>query len=157
MKRAYLRPILVVAAIVGLILLVRVFVVPKDFKVSDLGYRFGWHRAGNEQEWQNVTVKYAGSESCQPCHSENYDKIKTSFHATIQCENCHGPKLDHPSEPAKLPIDTSRTQCLRCHFPLGYPSSARAAIRSVDPAEHNPDIDCALCHNPHRPNLEERK
>ena len=153
-QRAWLRPHLVVAGIVGLVFLVRVFVVPPDFGVGDRGYRFAWHRAGNEQDWKNVTVKYAGSETCAACHVENATAIKTSFHAPIQCENCHGPKLDHPADPAKLPIDTSRAQCLRCHFPLAYPTSGRAAILSVDPVEHNPDIDCVVCHNPHHPNLE---
>jgi hypothetical protein len=125
--------------------------------VSDLGFRFGWHRIGNEQEWKNFAIKYQGTDYCAGCHEEKVANIKASFHKNIQCENCHGPALDHPSQPPKLPIDTSRAQCLRCHLPLAYPASGRATISSVDPATHNPDIDCSACHDPHHPNLEGRK
>lgn len=114
---------------------------------------YGWHRRGNEDDWKAFKVKYKTAEYCKDCHTANYEALRQSPHAVIQCENCHGPALDHPSEPARLTIDRSREQCLRCHFPLPYPTSARADIRGVDPALHNPGIECALCHNPHRPNL----
>jgi predicted CXXCH cytochrome family protein len=154
MKQSFLRPLLIVAAIVGLIFLVRVFVVPKDFGVGERGYRFAWHRASNEQDWKDFVVKYKGSELCAGCHDTNATSLAASPHRIIQCEDCHGPALDHPSDPGKLVIDRSRDLCLRCHYPLKYPTSGRAAIRGIDPEQHNPGIECSVCHNPHSPVLE---
>jgi hypothetical protein len=153
MKNHVLRPLYVFIGVVLLILLVRTVLVPKDFGVGERGYMYGWHRLGNEEEWKNsiITVKYQGREYCRDCHQDKYDSMRKTPHRTIQCENCHGPAIDHPSDPPKLAIDRSREQCLRCHFPLPYTSSGRAKLVSVDPDEHNPDTECSMCHNPHEP------
>lgn len=136
------------------ILIVRQFIVPQDFGIGERGYMYGLHRKSNEEDWKAVTVKYRSADYCKDCHSDNYTSIMRTPHAIIQCENCHGPALDHPSAPQKLHIDRSRAQCLRCHYPLPYPTSGRANIRGIDPEKHNPDIECVMCHNPHKPNLE---
>ncbi|MEI6873619.1 MAG: cytochrome C [Spirochaetota bacterium] len=157
MKHNVWRPLLAVAFVVALILLARVFIVPKDFGVGDKGYRFTWHRVGNEQEWKDFKVKYQGSDYCADCHSDEFTAIKASPHKDIACENCHGPAVrmvdgaakKHPDDVAKLDIDTSRDLCLRCHFPLPYPSTGRAKIKFMDPA---PDGDCVACHSPHTTN-----
>ncbi len=153
MKSHIWRPLYVFIAVVLLILLVRTVFVPKDFGVGERGYMYGWHRLGNEEEWKNsiVKVKYQGAEYCKDCHPDKYNSIRKTPHRTIQCENCHGPAIDHPSDPPKLDIDRSRAQCLRCHFPLPYTSSGRAKLKSIDPDKHNPDIECSMCHNPHKP------
>jgi hypothetical protein len=160
MKNHVLRPLIVFLGIVALILLARLVLVPKDFGAYDRGYMYSWHRLGNEEEWKNkiVKVKYQGKEYCKDCHSDKYDSINKTPHKIIQCENCHGPAgtpegvvhFDADKLP-KLPIDRSRAQCLRCHFPLPYPTSGRAKIRGVDPDKHNPDVECSSCHNPHNP------
>ena len=77
-----------------------------------------------------------------------------SPHAAINCENCHGPALGHPDEPRTLAIDRARTLCARCHFRLEYPTSGRGKIRGIDPATHNPGLDCVTCHWPHDPRKE---
>ncbi len=156
MKNHVLRPLFVVIGIVVLILLARMVIVPKDFGIGERGYMYGWHRKSNEEDWKKFKVKYMGREYCKDCHADKYDSIKETPHAVIQCENCHGPANDavseHPSEQRpKLVIDKSRAQCLRCHFPLPYPTSARSKIRGIDPEKHNPDIECSTCHNPHKP------
>ncbi len=158
MKNHVLRPLFVVIGIVILILLARTVLVPKDFGIWQRGYMYGWHRHGNEEDWKNFKVKYMGKEYCKDCHSDKYDSINKTPHKIIQCENCHGPAgtpegvvhYDSDKRP-KLPIDKSRAQCLRCHFPLSYPTSGRANIRSINPDKHNPDIECSTCHNPHNP------
>ena len=158
MKSHVWRPLFVVIALVIFILVVRVFYVPKDFGIWERGYMYGFHNKDNEQWWKQFAVKYKfDSEYCKDCHSDKYESIMQTPHAIIQCENCHGPVLDHPSDPPKLKIDKSREQCLRCHFPLPYPSSGRANIRGIDPEKHNPGIECAMCHNPHKPTLEGKK
>jgi len=151
MKNHVFRPLIVFLGIVGLILLARVFLVPKDFGVHERGYMYGWYRKDNEQFWKDFKVKYQGREYCSGCHPANYDVIKKTPHKNIECENCHGPAVDHPEAPPKLALDKSREQCLRCHYPLPYPTSGRSKIRGVDPDTHNPDIECSMCHNPHNP------
>ncbi len=153
MKGHVWRPLYVVIGIVVLILIIRVFYVPADFGVHERGYMYGWYREGNIKEWMNVKVKYQGEEYCKGCHPDKLESIMKTPHAIIQCENCHGPAMEHPSEPPKLKIDKSREQCLRCHFPLLYPTSGRANIRGIDPEKHNPGIECVMCHNPHSPSL----
>lgn len=153
MKNHVLRPLFVVIGIVALILLARTVLVPKDFGVHERGYMYGWHRLGNEEEWKNkiISVKYQGREYCKDCHADKYDSIAKTPHKIIQCENCHGPAREHPSDPPKLAIDKSRALCLRCHYPLPYPTSGRAKIRGINPDTHNPDVECSTCHNPHNP------
>ncbi len=151
MKNHVLRPLIAFIGIIVLILLARIVLVPKDFGAHERGYLYGWHRKANEDDWKKIKVKYQGAEYCKDCHTDKYDKLKASPHRIIQCENCHGPAVDHPSDPPKLMIDRSRAHCLRCHYPLPYPSSGRAKIKGVDPDKHNPGADCSTCHNPHKP------
>ena len=151
MKNHVFRPLFVIIVIVILILLTRMVLVPKDFGIGERGYMYGWHRLSNEEEWKTFKVKYQGRDYCKDCHPEMFAKIMGSPHRIIQCENCHGPAIDHPSDPPKLVIDRSREHCLRCHFPLVYPSSGRAKIKGVDPDKHNPGTECSTCHNPHKP------
>lgn len=153
MKSHVWRPLYVVIGIVIIILIIRAFYVPADFGVHERGYMYGWYREGNIEEWKKFKVKYRGEEYCKDCHPDKLESIMKTPHAIIQCENCHGPAIDHPTEPQKLKIDKSREQCLRCHFPLPYPTSGRANIRGIDPEKHNPGIECAMCHNPHSPSL----
>jgi predicted CXXCH cytochrome family protein len=146
-----LRPLWVVAGILTVMLVARSLIVPKDFGIGERGYMYGWHRAGNEAEWKAFEVKFKTAEYCKGCHSDNYASIKQSPHARINCENCHGPARNHPQNPPKLKIDRSRALCLRCHFALPYPNNARSQIPGIDPDKHNPGIECATCHNPHKP------
>lgn len=157
MKSHIWRPLYAVIGIIALALLARVFYVPKDFGIHEKGYMYGWYREGNIMDWKDVKVKYQGKNYCRDCHPDKVESIDKTPHAIIQCENCHGPAIDHPSDPPKLAIDRSMQQCLRCHFPLAYPTSNRSKIRGIDPEKHNPDIECVMCHNPHNPYLKGMK
>jgi len=154
MKSHVLRPLWVVLGLVAIVLIARTFYVPASFGVHERGYMYGWYRADNAEDWKKVTVKYQGSDYCKTCHPDKYESISMTPHAIIQCESCHGPAKEHPAEPSKLAIDKSRRLCLRCHASLPYPTSGRANIRGIDPDMHNPDIECVMCHNPHKPALE---
>ena len=145
-----LRPLYVVLAVVALILAARTLMVPKDFGIYDRGYMFSWYRKANEEEWKNVKVKFQGRDYCQDCHGDLFQQLRSSPHAIIECENCHGPAIGHPAEPQKLPLDRSRELCLRCHTYLPYPTSKRADIKGIDPNEHNAGLECVGCHDPHR-------
>jgi hypothetical protein len=154
MKNHVLRPLWVVLAGIALLLVVRHFMVPDDFGKQGESFTYNFHRASNVDEWKDFKVKYRGREYCQECHEENVESILGSPHEIIQCENCHGPAIDHPDNPEALAIDTSRAQCLRCHSYLPYPTSQRSELPGIDPKEHNTDSECIECHNPHNPDLE---
>ena len=154
MKSHVLRPLWVVLALVALVLAIRFFYVPRDFGIHERGYMYGWHKKSDENFWKNFKVKFKGSEYCRDCHSGNYNSIMTTPHANIICEDCHEPAADHPEAHPKLKIDKSRELCLRCHYPLPYPTSGRANIRGIDPEKHNPGVECSMCHDPHKPSLE---
>ena len=150
-----LRPLWLVLAAIALVLIIRHFLVPDDFGVHGKSFTYNYHRLGNVDEWKNFKAKYKGREYCQECHDENVAATNASKHRLIQCENCHGPALDHPDDPEKLTIDPSRDLCLRCHASLAYPDNPRARIKAIEPAKHNVDAASIECHDPHNPNLEE--
>jgi hypothetical protein len=94
-----------------MILIARIFVVPNDFGIHEKGYMYGWYRKANESEWKALGVKYQGKEYCMDCHAQQEKEVRSSRHNIIECENCHGPALEHPSDPQKLTIDRSRELC----------------------------------------------
>lgn len=154
MKNHAWRPLLVVIGAVALLLTVRANVVPSDFGVNGANFTYGFHRQGSIDDWQAVQVKYRGKEYCRECHEEKVVENLSSPHQVIECENCHGPAVLHPDNPATLGVDRSRGLCLRCHAALPYPQSHRAEMPAIDPDSHNPNQVCMDCHNPHNPNLE---
>jgi predicted CXXCH cytochrome family protein len=153
MKNHVYRPIFVVLVIIGGILLARQFIVPPDFGVYERGFMYSYHRRSNEKEWEEFKVKYRTRQYCKDCHSDKYEPIVLSKHRVIQCENCHGPAVEHPENPPKLKVDKSRQLCLRCHARLPYPTSLRGKLKGIDPKEHNPDMECSMCHDPHKPDM----
>jgi predicted CXXCH cytochrome family protein len=154
MKGHVFRPLFAIIAAVALILVARALVVPEDFGAWESGFMYGWHRKGNEEDWKNFKVKYQTREYCKDCHADKVELIGQTPHVIIQCENCHGPAVDHPADPPKLAIDRSRQMCLRCHAYLPYATSGRAVIRQISDEEHNPDMECVVCHNPHKPGFD---
>ncbi len=155
MKNHVLRPLWLALGAIALILVVRNMMVPSDFGVHGDSFTYNFHRLSNIDEWKAFKVKYRGKEYCLECHEENVQEHAASPHAIIECENCHGPAIDHPDNPETLVIDKRRALCLRCHADLPYPSSHRSEIASIDPDDHNGELECAECHNPHNPSLED--
>lgn len=157
MKSHVWRPLYLVLGIVALVLIARLFLVPKGFGVHEQGYMYGFYRKANETEWKSVEAKYKTSEYCKDCHAEKINKVKDSLHAAIPCENCHGPAGNHPGDPPKLEIDRSRELCLRCHAYLPYAASGRSKIKGIDPHVHNAGMECINCHDAHNPKREATK
>lgn len=151
MKWHVLRPLWVAIGLVGLILISRVFLVPDDFGVHGRNFTYGYHRLSNIQEWKNFPVKYRGRETCVECHEEHVQKLDASSHAAVECENCHGPSVNHPDDVEILPINTKRELCLRCHAFLDYPNSDRGQLVSIENKRHKRRHECIKCHNPHDP------
>lgn len=153
MKSHAWRPVWVTIAAAILFLFARSVMVPADHGINERGFMYGFYRKSNEAEWKDFVVKYQTKEYCQECHEDHYDMNMASKHKVIECENCHGAALEHPEDPEMLEIDRSKELCIRCHFQLPYPTSQRADIAGIDPAEHNPDETCSECHDPHEPDL----
>ncbi len=151
MRSHLLRPLFVILAIVVALVVVRQLYVPHDFGVQGRGYTYSWYRASSVTDWKQATVRFQGRDYCRPCHAANFTSLNGTPHALIQCEDCHGPALGHPAKLEKLPIDRSRSLCVRCHAKLPYPSSARGELRGIDPSTHNPGYQCVRCHLPHNP------
>ena len=151
MKNHVWRPLFIVLVVVCGILLARALIVPEDFGIYERGYMYGWHRKSNEAEWKAVRVKYKTSKICAECHPDKYNDIKGSPHASISCENCHGPNYDHPQDPQGLKVDRSRELCIRCHSYLPYKGTPRGSIPGIDPQKHYPSALCVMCHIPHNP------
>ena len=95
MKNHVLRPLFVVLGIVALILLARMFIVPKDFGIGERGYMYGWHREGNEEDWKKVQGQVPGHGVLQGLPRQELHSIKKTPHQIILCEDCHGP-AGHP-------------------------------------------------------------
>jgi predicted CXXCH cytochrome family protein len=145
------RPLFIILGVAALFLIVRALVTPGDFGIGRTGYTYGWHRKGAEEDAKSVRVKYRGAQYCSARHAKTYDTWSTSVHGVVKCENCHGPAGDHPADPKRLPIDRTRTLCLRCHAALPYAQSGRAIIRGIEADKHYAGVACSTCHQPHHP------
>jgi len=151
MKWHVLRPLWVAIGLVGAILIARVFLVPEDFGVHGKSFTYNFYRLGSIQDWKDFPVKYKGRDYCERCHEERVAEVASSPHAAIECENCHGPGTGHPREIKKLPINTAREHCLRCHALLDYPNNGRSVVPGIVAEKHMRKRECAKCHNPHNP------
>lgn len=151
MKSHIWRPLWLALFLVFIIIGVRQFIVPADFGSHERGYMYGWHRKSNEDEWKKVQVRYKTSSACPQCHPEKMADLLKSPHRIISCENCHGPSLEHPKDPAGYTIDRSRLLCLRCHAKLPYGNTPRGRIRGIDRDGHYSQAECVMCHIPHNP------
>lgn len=157
LKNHVWHPLFIVLVVVCVILLARALIVPADFGIYERGYMYGWHRKSNEAEWKAVRVKYKTARACAECHKDKYNDIRESAHATISCENCHGPNYDHPQDPLGMTIDRTRSLCIRCHSYLPYQGALRGSIPGIDPEKHYPSAGCVMCHIPHNPKAMNQK
>jgi hypothetical protein len=155
MKSHVLRPIWVVIGAIVLIQAGRFVMVPSDFGLHGKSFTYNYYRLSNIDEWKAFEVKYKGKETCsgEKCHNTNVEENLLSHHKVVECENCHGPNLGHPEDPKKLPIDRSRSLCIKCHGYLPYPDNRRSEMRTIDPQKHYIDKECSECHNPHKSNI----
>jgi len=151
MKWHVLHPLWVTIFVIGVIIFGGRFLVPDDFGVHGRNFTYGYHRLGSIQDWKDFTVKYQGKDSCVECHEENVQLNSASVHASIQCENCHGPAVAHPGSGSTLVVDSGRELCLRCHAELSYPNSNRGTIAGIVDRRHKRGRECKTCHNPHSP------
>jgi len=112
---------------------------------------------------------FAGSKSCEECHSEITRDFKTATHARLKaegpnageigCESCHGAASRHNQSggahhtiinPGKSP-----EVCFQCHldkrgeFSLPYAHPVLAGPHA-SPVSSGGRVSCSDCHNPHK-------
>ena len=143
------RPLYIVLALVGLILIARTMVVPKDFGVHESGYMYGWYRKTNEGEWKDFKPNISGKNIAWIVMPSGSNRFVLPGIISSSVKTAMDRVVEHPSDPPKLNLDRTRDLCLRCHTFLAYPTSKRSEIKGIDPGQHNPGGECAGCHEPH--------
>jgi hypothetical protein len=131
-------------AIVGLLLVARSFVVPKDFG------KYGYYRASAVEEIISQDIQYAGHQVCTDCHEEETDSKYGGYHKNVACETCHGPAAGHADDPESMELQAPRGRgyCTLCHE---YLPSRPTGFPQIVSASHNPIKPCISCHDPHDP------
>ncbi len=141
-----IRPALVLLAAVGVFLMVRAAVVPKDFG------KYGHYRPAALDLVRQHPMAYAGQDTCVMCHDEEAKARAAGKHAHVACEACHGPLAQHADDPSPTSPNCPT-----------WPTSAAAAMKRTPPnpagfpqvatAEHSGGMLCNDCHQPHNPHL----
>ena len=140
------RPALVLIAAMGVFLVVRAAVIPKDFG------KYGHYRPGALDLVRSHPIAYAGQDTCVMCHDDQAKVRAAGKHAHVACEACHGPLAKHADDPEsnrpKLP-DVADL-CRRCHE---KDAAKPKSFPQVVTAEHSGGMLCNSCHQPHNPHL----
>ena len=82
---------------VGLLLVIGVvaLVLGRSLFVPDTWGQFGSYRGANVAEQMVKPVHHGGNESCEMCHSDEYEEVAGGVHASLACEACHAPLSMH--------------------------------------------------------------
>jgi hypothetical protein len=133
------------ALFIGLFLLVRYLLIPESFG------EYGHYRGNSIQENAAVPMHYAGRDACMECHDDMAAELAADAHASIACESCHGPGLDHATYADSIGIakPSGREFCGLCHSL--NPARKTGVVKQVDLKDHNTDNDCIECHKAHKP------
>lgn len=134
-----------------------------------------WVSTKHANAWADLQASGHASSSCFACHAVSqlgnsvkdtlvgYVATKDPRYYDVQCENCHGPGLDHVTAPSlanrplpSIAVDTSAKQtngCGECHTGTHEPyvdewkQTAVAGHAHVEPhAIGNADPTCVTCH-----------
>jgi hypothetical protein len=140
------RIVLLAVGIVAAYSVARYFLTPPSFG------EYGWYRGAALGELATRDRVYAGKQSCESCHPDEYAKLMKHEHKGLACESCHGPGEAHGGEhgdPRKDNIDRSSfAACVRCHE--ANPSRPKWHKQIVS-KNHYTGSKCTECHVPHSP------
>ena len=141
-----IRPAAVLIAALGIFMMVRAAVIPKDFG------KYGHFRPGALDAIRAKPVSYAGQDTCVLCHEDQAKVRAAGRHAHVACEACHGPQAKHANDPGALKptLPDVANLCRRCHE---RDAARPATFPQVVTAEHSGGAVCTTCHVPHNPHL----
>ncbi len=151
-----IRLALTIAGVLVAGILLRQALLPAGYGTS------GRYRPGAELDEANRTVRNLANDACLACHPLIRKLHLAGTHATVSCEICHGPGVDHVQDgklAGAMPTvagDVIGPVCLRCH---GQVARLRPldSIRMVSASDHltghrvRADNDCDQCHHVHAP------
>ena len=131
-------------------LAIAVLVAARQRFVPDSFGEIGHYRAAALPAIAAQPVRYAGTQACVECHSEEGEIKARSYHSGLACESCHGPAAEHAADPekGKPHLPRERAFCVRCH---GYQQARPTGFPQILEAVHNPLQPCTTCHQPHDP------
>ena len=136
------RLVLLTIAIVGSYLIARYFLTPPSF--GD----YGFFRGRALEEIASHPLTYAGKDSCEDCHYDQYKELRSAEHQNLSCEGCHGAGHAHTQNPDISMAILNVSHCARCHE---YNPSRPAWHHQIDLREHYAGNACTDCHKPHAP------
>ncbi|MBU6376801.1 MAG: hypothetical protein KGQ59_12440, partial [Bdellovibrionales bacterium] len=87
---------------------------------SQLHQLVEWNKE-NEKSRPSLESWMSSLRTSSKTEVKNQLKIVSRSHATVQCENCHGPGRDHPFGLDPLPKVIATQSCLQCHTPERAP------------------------------------
>jgi hypothetical protein len=138
-----LRIFLLAVGIVVAYAIARYFLTPASFG------EYGWYRGEALADLTRRDRVYAGKQSCEVCHPDEYQKLAKHEHKSLACESCHGPGGAHAKDQRKDNIEKSSfATCLRCHE--ANPSRPKWHKQIVI-KNHYTGSKCTECHVPHMP------
>jgi predicted CXXCH cytochrome family protein len=135
-----------------------------------IGVQAQWKGTKHARAWDDLQASGQATGSCNNCHSVSqlgnfvgkpagYAVVADPAYQDVQCENCHGPGLDHSQNPdlvanqplASIQVDIGvETSCSGCHTGIHTPfveqwkQSAHGSGPGFAAAAANPT--CAPCH-----------
>lgn len=144
--------------IVVIILLAGAAFVRQLFVPDIVVGEYGFYRAVAPEHARDFTIKHVGETVCIDCHDDVAELHDKDVHATVACEDCHGPGWEHADDPLEVPPDyvpKGKQYCLICHQRL---DARPGAFPQIELQEHydfvgvaDKSTDCIACHSPHEP------
>jgi hypothetical protein len=116
-----------------------------------VGQQQDWSQTVHSTAWEDLQASGASQAFCEGCHSVNsrgnqpfanvgYDSVKSDVYQDVQCENCHGPGLNHVKNPtlvANRPIPSI----------LIYPNvTTNATVLTAADTADVINSGCGACH-----------
>jgi predicted CXXCH cytochrome family protein len=134
-----------------------------------VGHQTKWQETAHAGAWQTLEASGRAATLCEGCHTVNqlgnlveqnggYQATKDARYEDVQCESCHGPGLNHVSNPSKgtvpsvlAPLTVAvdlKTGCGECHsgshhpFVSDWAASAHGRMPNVSPTTRPTCRDC---------------
>jgi predicted CXXCH cytochrome family protein len=132
-----------------------------------IGQHSEWKNTRHAQAWDDLQASGHAAESCEACHSVSangnvvtdplvaYAATRDERYHDVQCESCHGPGLEHVTNPdatqplAPIVVGTDLTSgCGECHQGTHNPFIEEwSASRHANTGNHASErAECVACH-----------
>jgi predicted CXXCH cytochrome family protein len=133
-----------------------------------VGHQRDWKSSAHSGAFATLVNSGHATASCYGCHTVSehgnlaaapagWNRVPDSAYRNVQCENCHGPGLNHVQEPdlpgnvplAHVTLDQPAASCASCHSGVHQPFAeewAQSGHAQVV-AEPAGRAECASCHD----------